>query len=68
MRSRRGDTSILLIAGLAFILRVETQFITSGEDNETLCGDRECLVINKCPAVLKLVFKVTKPRLVYLSL
>jgi len=58
MRSRRGDISILMIAGLASIMRVRTQFITSGEDNETLCGDRECVVINKCPAVLKLVFKV----------
>merc|ERR1719204_734502 len=37
--------------------RVEGQLVVS-EENETVCGDEECLVISKCPAVLKLVFKV----------
>jgi len=40
-----------------FLARVEAQLVVS-EENETVCGDEECLVISKCPAVLKLVFKV----------
>ena len=42
---------------MVVLARVEAQLVVSDE-NETVCGERECLVISKCPAVLKLVFKV----------
>merc|ERR1719495_25161 len=47
----------MVVMVMVVLARVEAQLVVSDE-NETVCGERECLVISKCPAVLKLVFKV----------
>ena len=45
-----------MLTVVALSLSAKAQILTA--DNEASCGDSECVAINKCPAVLKLVFKV----------
>jgi len=57
---------MLVMMVVMVLARVEGQLVVS-EENETECGEGECLVISKCPAVLKLVFKVRTPGFVLQS-
>ena len=54
--SLSGGREILVLTVVALSLSAKAQILTA--DNEASCGDSECVAINKCPAVLKLVFKV----------
>ena len=54
MTISRHNSLVLTVVALS--LSARAQILTA--DNEALCGDSECVAINKCPAVLKLVFKV----------
>ena len=64
---RRRRWLVMLVMMVVMVLaRVEAQLVVS-EENETECGEGECLVISKCPAVLKLVFKVRTPGFVFQS-
>ena len=54
--SLSGRREILVLTVVALSLSARAQILTA--DNEALCGDSECVAINMCPAVLKLVFKV----------
>jgi len=47
---------IHLILAAILVGQVYTQFQI--DETDTKCGDRECVIISKCPSVLKLVFKV----------
>jgi len=48
-------THIYLLS-LLFII-TECQFMTETDQN-SVCGSQDCVIISKCPSVLKLVFKV----------
>ena len=39
---------------------VQSQFLTEADQNNenSVCGSRDCVIISRCPSVLKLVFKV----------
>ena len=54
MTISRHNSLVLTVVALS--LSAKAQILTA--DNEASCGDSECVAINKCPAVLKLVFKV----------
>ena len=42
------------------VMVVQGQFLTEDDQNNenSVCGSKDCVIISKCPSVLKLVFKV----------
>ena len=66
------DISLFVMLTVGRLLVVSSQIVTGGDDMETLCrAGQDCRLISKCPAVLKLVFKVrtnNQPTILCLSI
>ena len=49
----------------ALVISMSVQYVSGQfqiEDSQTKCGTKECVVISKCPSVLRLVFQVSQQK------
>ena len=56
-----GENMNLFVILLSMtVIVVQSQFLTEDDQNNenSVCGSQDCVIISKCPSVLKLVFKV----------
>ena len=50
----------LSVIFLSMTVMIQCQFLTEEDQNDEngICGSKDCVIISRCPSVLKLVFKV----------
>ena len=56
---------------IALVIGMSVQYASGQfqiEDSQTKCGTKECVVISKCPSVLRLVFQVNQQNIILSSI